>query len=168
VLAFAGEILAAFHVLPDQLCFMRHCGSRSGELHPGKGADMSRESRARKLGYWVTTGIVGAALVAGGTANAMAVPDVVAILDSLGYPIYLARLLGVAKLLAATAILAPGFPRLKEWAYAGVAIDLIGAACSHAASGHGFKEVATPMVLFVIAMASWALRPANRKLPDAG
>jgi hypothetical protein len=63
--------------------------------------------------------------------------------------------------------LVPGFPRLKEWAYAGVAIDLIGAAWSHAASRNSFVDIAAPLLVLAIAMASWYLRPSDRKLPDA-
>ena len=40
----------------------------------------------------------------------------VAGLAQLGYPAYLLLLLGAWKVLGAAAILAPGLPRLKEWA----------------------------------------------------
>lgn len=51
-------------------------------------------------------------------------------ITDLGYPIYIVSFLGVAKLLGVIAILIPGFPRIKEWAYAGLAFDLIGATYS--------------------------------------
>ena len=35
--------------------------------------------------------------------------------------------IGVAKLLGSVGLLIPGFPRLKEWAYAGLFFDLTGA-----------------------------------------
>jgi uncharacterized membrane protein YphA (DoxX/SURF4 family) len=128
---------------------------------------MTQDSKGRKIGYWVTTGVTALGCIAGGTFDALASPEAVAIFESLSYPKYLAHFIGVAKLLAALTILLPKFPRLKEWAYAGLAIDLIGASYSHVSSGHAIGEVITPLVVLAIAMASWYLRPADRKLPDA-
>jgi hypothetical protein len=48
----------------------------------------------------------------------------------LGYPIYFVPFIGVAKVLGVIAILIPGYPRIKEWAYAGLTFDLIGATYS--------------------------------------
>jgi hypothetical protein len=53
----------------------------------------------------------------------------------LGYPLFFVPFIGVAKLLGVIAILVPGFPRLKEWAYAGLYFDLIGATFSILAVG---------------------------------
>lgn len=55
-------------------------------------------------------------------------------------------------------------PRLEEWAYAGIFFDLTGAATSHAISGDPPGRIATPLVLLLIAAASWALRPPSRTL----
>lgn len=44
-----------------------------------------------------------------------------------GYPFYVFQLLAVAKILGIIALLVPGFPRVKEWAYAGFTFDLVGA-----------------------------------------
>jgi uncharacterized membrane protein YphA (DoxX/SURF4 family) len=49
----------------------------------------------------------------------------------LGYPLYFATILGMAKGLAMVALLTPRFPRLKEWAYACVFFVYAGAAASH-------------------------------------
>jgi DoxX-like family len=83
----------------------------------------------------------------------------------LGYPMYFFLILGFWKLLGAIAILAPGFPRLKEWAYAGIFFDLTGAAASCAFSGgygaYGFHVIA-PLIIAGFMVLSWALRPASR------
>jgi uncharacterized membrane protein YphA (DoxX/SURF4 family) len=128
---------------------------------------MTQESKGRKIGYWVTTGLVALALAPGGIADVMMIPDVIAAMDALGFPHYIAPFIGVAKILGAIAILAPKFPRLKEWAYAGIAIDLIGATYAHASSGHAIGDIILPLVVLAISMASWYLRPADRRLPDA-
>jgi len=81
----------------------------------------------------------------------------------LGYPSYLATILGTAKLIAAVIVLAPGLPRLKEWAYAGVLINMIGAAASNAAA-HRYSGTIAPAAFAVLALASWAIRPGSRRL----
>lgn len=56
--------------------------------------------------------------------------EVKGIHDGLGYPVYFIPFIGLAKMLGAVAILVPGYPRLKEWAYAGLTFDLIAATYS--------------------------------------
>ncbi len=125
--------------------------------------------KARNIGYWVTTGLLAAAFAAGGVGDLTRSPDMIAGMAHLGYPAYLLLVLGVWKVLGAGAILAPGLPRLKEWAYAGMVFDLTGAAASHAFSGDPAGKVIPPLVLCGLVAASWALRPDSRKLaaPDA-
>ena len=87
------------------------------------------------------------------------------VVPKLLYPMYFFAILGVWKVLGAIAILAPRFPRLKEWAYAGIFFDLTGAAASCAWVGgygkYGFHVIA-PLILAGFTMASWALRPPSR------
>jgi len=85
----------------------------------------------------------------------------------LDYPMYFFLILGVWKILGAIAILVPRFPRLKEWAYAGIFFDLTGAAASCAAVGgygaYAFHVIA-PLIITGFTVASWALRPQSRKI----
>jgi hypothetical protein len=123
--------------------------------------------QGKVIGYWVATGIVALAMIAGGIAD-MALPEPVAkTLTHLGYPLYFGRILGIWKFLGGLAILAPGRPLLKEWAYAGIMFDLTGAACSHIYSGDGAADVLKPVVLLGIMIASYLLRPESRRLPRA-
>jgi hypothetical protein len=59
---------------------------------------------------------------------------------------------------------APGLPRLKEWAYAGFTIDLVGAATSHIFVSDPFMETLSPLLILVLVLTSHALRPASRRL----
>ena len=120
--------------------------------------------KSRQLAYWITTLIIAFSLISGGAAQAFGQHDTVAGVVRLGYPGYFVTLLGVWKVLGGLAILAPGLPRLKEWAYAGAVFDLTGAGISSAASGLGARHVIVPFALAVLAFASWALRPATRRL----
>jgi hypothetical protein len=113
--------------------------------------------------YWVVTGVAALELVVGAEWDLARRPDVVQLVTHLGYPAYLLNILGFWKLLAAVAWLVPGFPTLKEWAYAGVFFETTGAAASHIVSGNGVVAAAGPLILTALAIASWALRPQNRR-----
>jgi hypothetical protein len=116
----------------------------------------------RTIGYWAATGLVAVAFAAGAAMDLSGNPEILATLGHLGYRPYFATLLGVWKLLAVVAILAPRFPRLKEWAYAGIVFDLTGAIVSHLAVGDRVGDVVAPVVLLGLAAASWSLRPESR------
>lgn len=125
------------------------------------------DDKRRNFGYWLATALLALGFTAGGVMDLIGNPDMIKQLTDLGYPAYLARFLGVAKLLAVAAILAPRFPRLKEWAYAGITIDLVGATYSHVAHGDGADKIMPPVVFLLVAAASYLLRPGSRKLPSA-
>ena len=57
--------------------------------------------------------------------------------DGMGYPVYFIQFISIAKLLGSIAILVPGFNKIKEWAYAGFAINLGSALIAHRAVGDG-------------------------------
>ena len=122
--------------------------------------------KAKNIIYWTTTVLVALPIGSGGIAQLARVPGTVeGFVHVLGYPPYFVSILGFWKVLGAIAILVPRFPRLKEWAYAGIFFDLTGAAASSAAvggyGGYGFHIIA-PLVIAVLAVASWALRPQSR------
>ncbi|HZS37464.1 MAG TPA: DoxX family protein [Polyangia bacterium] len=120
--------------------------------------------------YWICTALVALSFLSGGIANVLHVPQAVAGMIRLGYPLHFLTLLGVWKILGAGVILAPGLPLLKEWAYAGMIFDLTGASIAHAAVGDSDAwqsntgHVLIPLALAALAIASWSLRPDSRKL----
>jgi hypothetical protein len=117
--------------------------------------------------YWSSTALAALAFAAGGLFDLSGAPAVASTLAQLGYPAYLATLLGAWKVLGAIAIVAPRAARIKEWAYAGMFFDLTGAAVSHLAVGDPAGKVLTPLVILGLVLASWALRPASRKVQTA-
>ena len=127
-------------------------------------AQGSSGGRGGALAYWGSTGVLALIIGGGGVADIIQPPNVVEVMQHLGYPLYFAVMLGVWKVLGGIAVAAPGFPRLKEWAYAGIVIDLVGAAVSHAAVGDPIPRVAFPLVLLVVTAVSYRLRPADRRL----
>jgi hypothetical protein len=68
----------------------------------------------KKLLFWTTTAwVVGIMTITGGLSVAHTKP-MMAGFAHLGYPVYFANLLGVAKILGVCALLAPGLARIKE------------------------------------------------------
>jgi DoxX-like family len=125
-------------------------------------------SKAKSIAYWTMTILVAFPIGSGGisqVAQYLKEPHGIALV--LLYPMYFFGILGVWKTLGAITILAPRFPRLKEWAYAGIFFDLTGAAASCAAVGgygaYGFHVIA-PLIITGFTVASWALRPPSRTL----
>jgi hypothetical protein len=124
--------------------------------------------KAKIVTYWTTTILVAFFIGGGGGAQiAQYLGKPHGVVPLLGYPMYFFGILGFWKVLGAIAILVPRFPRLKEWAYAGIFFDLTGAAASCAAVGgygvYAFHVIA-PLVLTVLTVASWALRPESRTI----
>ena len=119
---------------------------------------------SRVFGYWTCTIIVAFIFVSSGICYVIGLPDVVGGVLHLGYPRYFVTLLGMWKVAGGVAIMLPRFPRLKEWAYAGVIFDLTGAAFSSTAIGNAWWHIVAPLSVAVLVTASWALRPRDRIL----
>jgi hypothetical protein len=83
--------------------------------------------KTTKILYWVFTGMVIITMGLFSISNVIGNEDSAKLFNSLNLPLYLMPFLGVAKILGTVAILIPGYPRLKEWAYAGLTFDVIGA-----------------------------------------
>ena len=128
-------------------------------------ASPARDTRRHKIVYWVVSAPVVAETAAGIQWDFARNPTVVTAIETIQFPDYFVDILGIAKCLALAALLVPGFPRLKEWAYAGLVFVYLGAAASHLAVGDTRGASLTPLVLGVLAMASWALRPPSRRDP---
>lgn len=125
-------------------------------------------AKTKNIVYWITTILVAFPIGSGGVAQVARVQGTVdGFVHILGYPLYFVTILGVWKVLGAIAILVPRFPRLKEWAYAGIFFDLTGAAASSAGVGvygaYAFHLLA-PLILAGLTVVSWALRPQSRTI----
>jgi len=128
---------------------------------------MNEEYKGRLIGYWLLTMLVVLSQGASGVMDLAGAQPLVDGVTALGYPVYILKILGPFKILGVIALAAPGFPRLKEWAYAGFTFDFIGAFASHLLNGDGPGELAPPLILLAILVGSYLLRPASRRLPGA-
>jgi uncharacterized membrane protein YphA (DoxX/SURF4 family) len=124
-------------------------------------------SRAGKIIYWVSTIWLALGMVATGTGQLFNSKEGQGGVDSmthLGYPAYLLTLLGILKILGAIAVVAPKFPLLKEWAYAGFFFIMSGAIFSHIALGDSIDKIFPSLLLLILTAASWYFRPTDRKI----
>ncbi|MBQ1022313.1 DoxX family protein [Micromonospora sp. D93] len=136
----------------------------------GRSATITRSgrtwSRIRSVAFWVTTFVIVFELTAGSVWNLLTIEWVEVQLHHLGYPHFFAYVLGAWQAGAAVAIIAPGLPLLKEWAYVGAFFLWSGAVASHLSVGDGLQSWGVPLMFGACAVASWVLRPADRRLPQ--
>jgi uncharacterized membrane protein YphA (DoxX/SURF4 family) len=114
--------------------------------------------------YWTTTGLFAAMMLFSGITNLLGIPDAVAmIVDHLHYPPYFMYFLGLAKVVGAVGLLVPGFPRTKEWAYAGFFFDLVAAMWSLVSVSDPVSHW-LPIVLFIaVLFVSYGLHHRKMK-----
>src|SRR5215510_5650150 len=122
------------------------------------------KATTRSIGYWMTTGLVVFAMLSGGIAELAHRPETIDGMKQLGYPVYFVMILGFWKLLGSLALVLPGFPRVMEWAYAGIFFNMTGAAVSHLVCHDAAWHVGVTLGLAALSVASWALRPASKTL----
>jgi hypothetical protein len=121
----------------------------------------------RRITYWATTGLLAADAIFVAILYLSGNAQVVNAFVHLGYPQQLRFLLGIAKFLGAIALIMPGVPRLKEWAYAGFTFAWIAASIAHYIAGDRAESVLA-VVLLVMLWFSYATRPATRTWITAG
>ncbi len=125
----------------------------------------ARTPKTGAILYWLATALF--CLQMSFTAYAqLRLPQVAEAFAHLGFPSYFRVELSFAKLLGVVLILAPVPPRVKEWAYAGFAIDVASAVIAHLAVGDGPEAwgwAAATGVLWALAYFSWRRLQAAQK-----
>ena len=127
-------------------------------------------AKRNKIIYWIATVWLALGMVSTGAVQLFEAKEGQGGADMvthLGYPIYLLTILGIWKLLGVLAVLIPNFPVLKEWAYAGFFFVMLGAIFSHIAVGDPMKEIFPSLLLLILTLVSWYLRPPDRKIISA-
>lgn len=113
--------------------------------------------KAWKIAYWIVTVLLSAFIVASSIPDVLQVEGAVMIFEHLGYPTYMLLIVGWAKILGVFGILQRWWPFLREWAYAGLVIDLLGAAASHMFVGDPVPMYAPALVALILTLASYVL-----------
>jgi len=113
--------------------------------------------KTKTIVYWIVTALF--CLQMSFTAYAqLCLPQVAEAFTHLGFPAYFRVELSWAKLLGVVLMLAPAPGRLKEWAYAGFAINLASALIAHLSLGDGpeaWSPAAATGVLWGLSYFFW-------------
>ncbi|WP_341836195.1 DoxX family protein [Chitinophaga pollutisoli] len=123
--------------------------------------------KSHKIIYWIATIWLALGMLSGGIFQLLQVKASVDGIMHLGYPAYFVSLLGVWKIFGVIALLVPGFPIVKEWAYAGFFFAMSGAVISHIISGDGMAQIFPSLFAVILTVISWYFRPANRRVSIA-
>ena len=128
--------------------------------------------KTTKILYWVFTGLFAFLMLGSAIPDVLSMPIAVeGMHKGLGYPLYFIPFIGIAKVLGVIAILIPGYPRLKEWAYAGLIFDLVGATYSIFAAGQPVSSWVFMILPLTLAACSYIfyhkLRAASKATSDS-
>lgn len=97
--------------------------------------------------YWIFTILFAGLMIFSAAGGINPTPDTIKLMhDEMGYPVYFIQFISIAKLLGSITILIPGLYRLKDWAYAGLFFDLVGAIYS----GIALSGKVDPMMAFML------------------
>lgn len=113
--------------------------------------------------YWIFIPLFAVALVMDGISGLMQLEEGKEAMAKLGYPNYLMNIVGIAKILAAIALVQTKFRLLKEWAFAGLTINFLGAAASWYYSGVP-EAILPPMILLVVLILLYRLWKSKDRL----
>jgi hypothetical protein len=115
-------------------------------------------TKTQRVSFWVVTALFLIPMAGSGLPELLlgGPAGTAATLIHLGYPLYLMRILGLAKILGAVAIVSNRSRTLAEWAYAGYVFDLIGAMASHLIVGDG-PVAAAPAIMLALVLTSYRL-----------
>jgi len=114
-------------------------------------------SKTNNIIYWVLLVLFAAFMLMDGIGGVTHAEEGIKSMKTLGYPVYVMTILGVAKILGVIVLLQPKFPILKEWAYAGFTFNFIGAAISWAFVGGPALFILIPLVMLAIMACIYAL-----------
>lgn len=121
-------------------------------------------SKRNKIIYWIATLWLSLGMLSTGIVQLIKRKEEIEMMKHLGYPEYLLMILGIWKILGVIAVLLPKLTLLKEWAYAGFFFTMSGAIISHLIMKDSFGDIAPSLLLLVLTIISWYLRPVSRKL----
>ncbi len=119
--------------------------------------------KSKKIAYWIFTILLIMLMLFSALSSFTSNPQGEMMMKHIGYPMSVLKLLSIAKILGVIAILIPGYPRLKEWAYAGFVYDLMGALYAGLAAGDSLITWSFLIVGLVFVFGSYFMYHAIRR-----
>jgi uncharacterized membrane protein YphA (DoxX/SURF4 family) len=125
--------------------------------------DKPARGRATQITAMVITGLLASIWAYFGTLYLIHNPGEWKVVNQeLGYPLYIIPLIGLTHILGGVGLLIPNVPRLTEWVYAGLTIDLLLASYSHLNSNGSHWDTLDPILVMALVFASYLLRRCMR------
>ena len=118
---------------------------------------LTYQSSTKKWTVLGLKGLFSLAMAGGALANVTGQSMMIENLQKMGYPPFLATILGVAYLIGLIALWQTKSIFLREWSVAGFCIALIGAVLSHNFTGQPFAESLPALVLLGLLLTAYAL-----------
>jgi len=120
-----------------------------------------------KIAYWVVLVFITIGMLFSAVPSVLKLPYAVEhFCHVLKLPEYLLVFTGVIKIIGLIALYIPGYPRLKEWIFAGFTFDLIGAWYCNYTGLHSFAATLPVLVylliLFVLYYLYHRIQPATK------
>ena len=125
--------------------------------------ESKKQKKIKTIAYWVVTGLLVIELSFSGIGALIKLDFLMESMHHLELPLYIMNILGIAYVLGAITIIVPGFLKMKEWAHAGVIFAMSAALMSHIMVGDGFQEAFPALLIMLLNIASYLLRPDNRR-----
>ena len=123
----------------------------------------ARAGRATQIAAMAITGLVVVSFVYFGRLYLAHDPGEWRVANQqLGYPLYVIPFLGVTHILGGVGLLIPNAPRLTEWVYAGLVINLLLAFYSQLNGGGNTWDKFDPILVMALVFASYVLRRCMR------
>ncbi len=117
--------------------------------------------------YWGVTGLFGVAMIGAGIFELTHPKELTDTMDRLGFPHYALTLIGVGKIAGGAIVLVPSLDRIKEWAFAGFAVDFYGAIASHGIAGDTFEQTAPAVFAALFCAAAYFVWKTRGPLTQA-
>ena len=96
--------------------------------------------------YWTTTILFSLFMLMAGVTEAIQHESGLEIMKHLGYPSHVLIVIGIGKILAAIALLQNRFRTIKEWAYAGLTFNFIGAFAARLDANDSVGLIISPLL----------------------
>lgn len=119
--------------------------------------------------YWTFTSLFAFFMAGSAIPDIFSSPVALEGFKRMSMPSYLTPFLGIAKALGVIALFIPGYPRIREWAYAGLFFDLLGATwCVYnsAERGSSIFFMALPIAAGVLSYVYYHRRLAYRNTTE--
>ena len=113
--------------------------------------------KSKKIIYWVLKVLITIFFLNASIMELIKNESSVGVYQYLGFPLYMMSFIAICRILALVVIWIPNYKRLKEWAYSGLVIDVVGATYSIYMVSMEFTAILIPLLVLTIVLGVYFL-----------